>query len=66
LAVCSAVKVNVAVVAAFSNASPVAVGRLTLKHRVSAAAGARLRSPGWAPWALSPMSAPAVESRSPE
>src|SRR2546427_99191 len=64
LAVCSALNVNVAVVAA--PAGPVADdGKLTLKHNVSLAAAASVRSPDCAPWVESPTNLPFVESRSP-
>lgn len=64
LTVCSASKVNVAVVVAFWNALPVLSGSITLKHSVSEAAAASSRSPPCAPCALEP-SAPSASDATP-
>src|SRR4051794_13082705 len=63
--VCSAANVNVAVVVALWNPSPLDNGKSALKQSVSLTPAFSVRSPAWLPWALSPMSLPAVESRSP-
>ena len=58
LAVCSASKVNVAVVAEFWKPLPELSGKSQEKHRLSVAPEATLRSPASAPWAVSPNAAP--------
>src|SRR6185436_10975879 len=63
---CSALKVKVAVVVLAWDVVSEVGGSTTCAHRTSPTPAARSRSPGWGPWAESPMIlVPVVEPRAP-